>query len=124
ADLVIYDDRDGDGALDLGESYGPSAPSDGDAAGWERYREALDGWLVRYGDVDFVGLSSPSDPANEMVARAPLTARYAAADGTWVVARNLRTCEREPDCLRCTTTIAHLDEAAAYPVSVAWDLER
>ncbi|MDB4958962.1 MAG: hypothetical protein JWO36_6531 [Myxococcales bacterium] len=76
ASVVIYDDANHDGALELGTRYLSPPGSGASEAEWERYAAERDAWDLRYGTINFAGWSSPSDPDNELVALSAVRLTY------------------------------------------------
>ncbi len=74
--LVVYDDRNGNGRMDLGLRYLSHPAMDADDAAWDRFTEEAQEWEDRYGHLDFIQLSSPSDPDNEVLSRANIVINY------------------------------------------------
>lgn len=141
-DLVIYDDRDGDGRAGLGKSYGRPEPPHGVASqkDFARFAAELAAWEHTYGRVDFLTLSAPADPANEIVARTPIEVSY--YQDSWLpynqvpvtgFALGLTTtaCEEyhhknpngsEWGCAACGTHREPLDFSKIQSVAIGWDL--
>ncbi len=133
--VVIYDDANANGHLDLGKIYGPkladtvgggsSLGSGADA--WQSYTTSKDRWMQRYGGVDFLGFSSPSDQENEVLSATSVTIVWNDSNARYEIEDHHTDCaEQDRDgesCKECISRPVALNPEGASTV-IAWSLAR
>ena len=132
--VIVYDDANGNGHVDLGKVYGPRLEASGgggalgtDDAVWRSYTVAKDAWTQQYGQVDFLGLSSPSDAHNEVLSVTSVTVVWNDAKAVYEIENHHTDCNHQQrngeTCLACTSGSVPLDPQGTSAV-ITWSLDR
>ncbi len=137
--LAVYDDANGNGRMDIGGVYTKHPAMDAGDEEWDRYGDETEAWEKKYGHLDFIGLSSPSDPKNEVLSLTtvsvdfldnvpdPMTLSREKKTG-YNLSREEVTCvtnRRDYEvCSCCRTESTPLDPKEIQPVTVHWELPR
>ncbi len=130
--LVIYDDVNGDERIGLGQNYTNAEIPDENAgeAAWDAYIQKIMDFDEAYGQLSFIGLSSPTDKRNEVLAIVPLELRFGTdsrGDEGYLLYANSTVCdELAPDtgrtCKICTTETTDASFDAVHVVVVDWSI--
>jgi hypothetical protein len=131
--LVLYDDRNGDRRAGIGTTYfgapPPSGASDDEEAA---YYAARADYYDRYGNLDFFPISSPTDPANEIVAASELVVwigrdERSGASGYRLI-EETRRCDDQAsgdgECVVCWTEEGAASFAEVHELRARWTLDR
>ncbi len=129
--IILYDDRDGDKRVGLGSTYfdAPVPSEHAPAAEWDAYFAARADYYEQYGELSFFAISSPTDPANEIVAASELSVwigtdpRHEASG--YRLLRDERACEDLSESETCVVCWSHRSEASfgeRHPLVIDWAL--
>jgi len=128
AQVIVYDDHNGDGHGEISDDY-LVPPSDlDDPKANDAFMVLQEQWQATYGQLDFVHLSNPADPKNEVISQTNISLIYRVDQRQFEVVSEATTCQQEESgtnsCKVCSSVSTVLDPSERQAITIGWALPR